>query len=269
MATKYDMLTNEGSLALARAVATGAKLIIRGATLCNVSSGMSSVDEVAALKWSDISGSAIEGAELPCTSYLPCMYDSQGEETGKPIAALDIEFTFLPTQEVSYNVIAVLADLYYMFAPFAKGSDYKVGDTVWYLGNNDTYQYFRCIENIDDADQFPPSDTTHWESVTVYNQLDPSAYGGNLQYKTISEDPILLYVSKTAGIVNLCPEMEIDYKVRLYLEGVKNAAEVSEYIVFDTLGPEFMASTQMVLLAEFADAMKHIRDVAVQRAGRS
>lgn len=270
MATKYDMLTNEGSLALARAVATGAKLIIRGATLCNVSSGMASVDEVAALKWSDISGSAISGAELPCTSYLPCMYDSQGAETGKPIAALDIEFTFMPPDGMPpYNVIAVLADLYYMFAPFAKNGDYKVGDTVWYLGNNDTYTYYRCIEAIDDADAFPPSDTTHWEQVTVCNQLDTSVYNGNLQYYTISEDPILLYVSKTAGEITVGPEIEIDYKVRLYLEGVKNAAEVKEYVVFDTLGPEFMASTQMVLLAEFADAMKHIRDVAVQRAGRS
>ena len=50
MATKYDMLTNEGNLALARAVATGAKLSIRGAVLCNVTSGMSTVAEVASLK---------------------------------------------------------------------------------------------------------------------------------------------------------------------------------------------------------------------------
>lgn len=268
MATKYDMLTNEGSLALARAVSTGAKLVIRGATLCNVSSGMSSVDEVAALKWSDISSFALEDADLPCTSYLPCMYDSQGAVTGKPIAALDIEFTFMPTGDVEYNVIAVLADLYYMFAPFAKNGNYKTGDTVWYLGNNDVYEYYRCIESVDNSD-YPQNDTTHWESVTVYNQLDTSVYNGNLQYKTISDEPILLYVSKTAGVVNIGPEIEIDYKVRLYLEGVKNAADVKEYVVFDTLGPEFMASTQMVLLAEFADAMKHIRDVAVERAGRS
>lgn len=274
MATKYDMLTNEGSLALARAVATGAKLIIRGATLCNVSSGMASVDDVAALKWSDISGSAISGAELPCTSYLPCMYDSQGAKTGEPIAALDIEFTFMPPDGMPpYNVIAVLADLYYMFAPFAKNGNYKTGDTVWYLGNNDVYEYYRCIDSVDSSD-YPQNDTTHWESVTVYNQLDPSAYGGNLQYKTISEDPILLYVSKTAGEITVGPEIEIDYKVRLYLEIPPNSADdgieyVRQHIVFDTLGPEFMASTQMVLLAEFADAMKHIRDVAVERAGRS
>ena len=130
------------------------------------------------------------------------------------------------------------------------------------------YEYYRCIESVDSSD-YPQNDTTHWESVTVYNQLDTSVYNGNLQYKTISDEPILLYVSKTAGVVNIGPEIEIDYKVRLYLEGVKNAADVKEYVVFDTLGPEFMASTQMVLLAEFADAMKHIRDVAVERAGRS
>ena len=44
---------------------------------------------------------------------------------------------------------------------------------------------------------------------------------------------------------------------------------IKEYIVFDTLGPEFMSSTQMNLLAYFAQAMQHIRDVAVERAGRS
>lgn len=276
MAEKYDMLTNQGSLALARAVATGAKLAIRGATLCEVPSGvMDRVDKVAALEWSDISGFASgDLPEMPCTSYLPSLYSKDGSETGtgKPVTALDVEFTVMPIREADYNVIAVLADLYYMFAPFAKNGNYKTGDTVWYLGNNDVYEYYRCIESVDNSD-YPQNDTTHWESVTVYNQLDTSVYNGNLQYKTISDEPILLYVSKTAGLVHISPEIEIDYKVRLYLEGVTNTADderfIRNYIVFDTLGPEFMASTQMVLLAEFADAMKHIRDVAVERAGRS
>lgn len=289
MATKYDMLTNDGSLALARAVATGAKLIIRGATLCKVPDGsLPYVKDVAACVWAydperptslNLDQFAITDSnnailQLQPTSYLPCRYDSTGEETGKPVAALDIEFTLMPPNGMPpYNVIAVLADLYYMFAPFAKNGNYKTGDTVWYLGNNDVYEYYRCIESVDSSD-YPQNDTTHWESVTVYNQLDPSAYGGNLQYKTISKDPILLYVSKTAGEIQVGPEIEIDYKVRLYLEIPPNSADdgeeyVRQYIVFDTLGPEFMASTQMVLLAEFADAMKHIRDVAVERAGRS
>lgn len=272
MATKYDMLTNEGNLALARAVATGAKLSIRGAVLCNVTSGMSTVAEVANLKWSDISSSAIPGAELPCTSYLPSLYEKDGGETGKPVTALDIEFTFMPTEEVTYNVIAVLADLYYMFAPFTLNDPYKVGDTVWYLNNTGDYSYYRCIEDVSSAETMPQNDSTHWESVNVYSELDTQV-SENLHYKTIDSEPTLLYISKVAGEIKVGPEVEIDYKVRLYLEGVTNTADdehyIKEYIVFDTLGPEFMSSTQMNLLAYFAQAMQHIRDVAVERAGRS
>ena len=268
MATKYDMLTNEGNLALSRAVATGAKLSIRGAVLCNVTSGMDSVSQVADLKWEDISSSAISGADLPCTSYLPSLYEKDGGETGKAVTALDIEFTYMPSEEVSYNVIAVLADLYYMFAPFTLYDSYVVGATVWYIDNSGQYFYYKCIEDVERAVVLPPNDSTHWEAVTVYSELDTQV-NGNLHYRSITETPVLLYVSKTSGVNTVGPEMEIDYKVRLYLEGVQNAAEVKEYVVFDTLGPEFMSSTQMDLLAYFAQSMKHIRDVAVQRAGRS
>lgn len=272
MATKYDMLTNEGNLALARAVATGAKLSIRGAVLCNVTSGMDSVSQVADLKWEDISSTAIPGADLPCTSYLPSLYEKDGGETGKPVTALDIEFTYMPSEDVEYNVIAVLADLYYMFAPFTLNDPYKVGATVWFLDNSGEYSYFKCIEDLERAEVPPQNDSTHWESVDVYAELDTTV-NENLHYRTITETPILLYISKTSGVIKVCPEMEIDYKVRLYMEGVTNTADderyVKNYIVFDTLGPEFMSSTQMDLLAYFAQSMKHIRDVAVQRAGRS
>lgn len=272
MATKYDMLTNEGNLALARAVATGAKLSIRGAVLCNVTSGMDSVSQVADLKWEDISSTAIPGADLPCTSYLPSLYEKDGGETGKPVTALDIEFTYMPSEDVEYNVIAVLADLYYMFAPFTLNDPYKVGATVWFLDNSGEYSYFKCIEDLDRAEVPPQNDSTHWESVDVYAELDTTV-NENLHYRAITETPVLLYISKTSGVIKVCPEMEIDYKVRLYLEGVTNTADdehfIKNYIVFDTLGPEFMSSTQMDLLAYFAQSMKHIRDVAVQRAGRS
>ena len=106
----------------------------------------------------------------------------------------------------------------------------------------------------------------------MYAELDTTV-NENLHYRAITETPVLLYISKTSGLIKVGPEMEIDYKVRLYLEGVTNTADdehyIKNYIVFDTLGPEFMSSTQMDLLAYFAQSMKHIRDVAVQRAGRS
>ena len=110
MATKYDMLTNEGNLALARAVATGAKLSNLRAVLCNVTSGMDNVSQVAALTWDDIPSEA-KGDEMPCTSFLPSLYEKDGGETGKPVTALDIEFTYMPSEDVESKVIAVLADL--------------------------------------------------------------------------------------------------------------------------------------------------------------
>lgn len=272
MPTKYDMLTNEGNLALARAVATGSKLAIHGAVLCNVSGGMSTVAEVADLKWSDISDSAIPGAELPCTSYLPSLYEKDGGETGKPMTALDIEFTYMPSETVTYNVIAVLADLYYMFAPYSLHLSYKVGDAVWYLENTGEYTYYRCIEAVEDAGVLPLNDSIHWQPVTVYNELDTQVTG-RLQYKTITEEPLLLYISKVSGEITVGPEIEVDYKVRLYMEGVTNTADdehyVKNYIVFDTLGPEFMSSAQLDLLGYFAQAMNKICTVAVERAGRS
>ena len=143
---------------------------------------------------------------------------------------------------------------------------------MWFLDNSGEYSYFRCIEDLDRAEVPPQNDSTHWEPVDVYDELDTQVYE-NLHYRTTTETPVLLYISKTSGLIKVGPEMEIDYKVRLYMEGVTNTADderyVKNYIVFDTLGPEFMSSTQMDLLAYFAQSMKHIRDVAVQRVERS
>lgn len=266
MATKYDMPTNEGSLALARAVATGAKLVIRGAALCNVSSGMGSVSEVASLRWSDIKDSSLAGDILPCTSYLPSMVDYQGEETGKGIAALDLEFTYMPQEEVTYNVIAVLADMYYALIPFKIGDSYTIGDVVWYVDSTGNSSYYKCIMDITESN-IPVSDPEHWEQVSVISELEPKYTG--LRYATITQDPILLYVSKASGFITIGAQMEIDYKVRLYLEGVRNTSSIKDFIVFDTLGLEIFASTELNLLAMFAEQLKRVRDVAMVKASRS
>lgn len=262
---KFDMPTNEGGLALARSVATGAKLVIRGAALCNVTTGMGSVEEVANLTWSDISSTALEGIVVPCTSYLPSMYDSQGAETGSPVAALDLEFTYMPTDTTTYNVVAVLADMYYALMPFKIGNNYKVGDVVWFVDSTGNSSHYRCIADIENSN-IPGYDTDHWETVTVVNTLE-QRYGG-LEYSTITSEPILLYVSKTIGSVTIGPEMEIDYKVRIYLDGVKNSASVKDYIVFDTLGLEFNSTLQLDMLAQFATQLQRIRDVAITKAAR-
>lgn len=276
---RIDMPTNEGTLALARSVATGAKLVIRGVMLCKTEGAVSTVEDAARATWGesedgiDLSGyvaqseSGMDVPIIPCTSYLPSMVDMQGEDTGKPIAALDIEFTWLPSEKAEYDTLAVLADMYYEFAPFYNGGDYKVGATVWYLRNTGEYDYYRCIKDVENSGN-PVNDSEHWESVTPGEMSDAIVTPKNIQYRAIGDRPVLLYVSIASNVIAVSPELEIDYKVRLYLDGITEADEVSKHIVFDTLGPEFMGSAQLALLAQFATQLRYIRDVAVQKAAK-
>ena len=270
---RIDMPTNEGTLALARSVATGAKLVIRGVMLCKTEGAVGTVEDVARATWGesesgiDLSAYKIGDLVIPCTSYLPSMVDMSGEDTGKPIGALDIEFTWLPSEQTEYDTIAVLADMYYEFVPFYNGGDYVVGDAVWYLRNTGEYDYYRCIKNVENSGN-PANDSEHWESVTPEEPNEDLGLPRNIQYRAIGDRPVLLYVSVASNVITVTPELEVDYKVRLYLDGISEATEISKHIVFDTLGPEFMGSAQLALLAQFATQLRYVRDVAVQKAAR-
>lgn len=272
MAVQIDMPTNEGTLALARAISTGAKLVIRGARVCKTEGAFGTVADVAGATWGtppegsdakDLSVYVVEGAPLiQCTSYLPSVVDTQGLDNGRAIAALDIEFTWMPDGRYEYDTIAVLADLYYEFASFQKGANYNVGATVYVTFNDNSICYYRCKEAVVNS-ELPQNDSTHWEIVLPNADLETSVTAaGEPIYKTISARPVLLYVTITSNVIVVSPEMEIDYKVRVYLEGVDNTDRVKQIVLFDTLGPEFMASAQLDLLAQFATQLRYIRDVA-------
>lgn len=276
---RIDMPTNEGTLALARSVATGAKLVIRGVMLCKNEGTIRTAEECARATWGesdtgiDLSGLVARdenGEFVPCihcTSYLPSLVEMDGADTGKPIGALDLEFTWLPSAKTEYDTIAVLADMYYEFVPFYNGGDYVVGDAVWYLRNTGEYDYYRCIKNVENSGN-PANDSEHWESVTPEEPNEDLGLPRNIQYRAIGDRPVLLYVSVASNVITVTPELEVDYKVRLYLDGISEATEISKHIVFDTLGPEFMGSAQLALLAQFATQLRYVRDVAVQKAAR-
>ena len=282
---KIDMPTNEGTLALARAVATGIKLVIRGAVPCFVNGAISSASEVARTTWGepdpekeqiDLSEYAITqeiptGGELPVliesTSYLPSSVDPQGTYTGVPISALDIEFTWMPSEKTVYDTIAVLADVYYEFVPFTKGSNYPTGATVSVALANGTYEYYMCTESVTDS-EMPASDSEHWSQVTPNEPTDKIIVPkGGVSYRSIGDRPVLLYVSITKNSITVSNEIEVDYKVRLYID-VPEATTISNHIVFDTLGPEFMSSAQLELLANYASQFASLREVACARANR-
>ncbi len=262
---KIDMPTNVGNLAIARAVSSGIKLKIRSAALLSgLPDGSGDmVADIAGLTWPDVSSYAVEGGEMLATSYLPSLYSKEGDgDSNSPVTALDMEFTYIPMGEISYSAIAVLADMYYPFNAFVPGYDYKVGATVWYMFDS-TVRYYMCIRDV--VSSTTPMDTTYWMPVSVGTPLYDDI--GTISYWTISTDePILLYVSKLAGSVTVTQGMEIDYKVRLYLDC--GTTEIKDYVVFDTLGPEYMGSAQLDALAYYAQALSAIRQVAAERAAR-
>lgn len=291
MNERIDMPTNEGTLALARCVATGAKLAIRGAVPCNGAKALLDDDvyKVALATWGesesgtgtiDISDTAVEGytdTGIPCTSYLPVLVGENATDTTKPMAALDIEFTWMPSSNdsgLTYDAIAVLADMYYEFSSFYMGRPYSVGDTVWSMADSSVVSYYRCVKAIDSSTTFPANDCDgndrHWEDVTalVSDPTDKIVTPKGVQYRAIGDRPVLLYVSIVSSPITVSSDIEIDYKVRLYLDNVTEQDISTRYIVFDTLGPEFMGSAQLDLLASFAQQLRYIRDVAMEKVNR-
>lgn len=278
MSIQIDMPTNEGTLAIARAVSTGAKLIIRGAQACKTEGAFSSVAEVANATWgvapegsglkdmsiyiaTDVEG-GIRAPLIPCTCYLPSLVQMDDSVDGAPMAALDIEFTWMPDGNYVYDTIAVLADLYYEFVSFQKGRSYNVGATVYVTFNDNSIGYYRCIESVVDS-ELPQNDSIHWEIVLPNKELESSVTSaGEPIYKSITNRHTLLYVTIASNLIQVSPEMEIDYKVRLYIDGVDNTNRVRQLVLFDTLGPEFMGAAGLDLLANFATQLRYIRDVA-------
>lgn len=278
--TKFDMPTNEGSVALARSVATGSKLRIRGAVLCRTGNLWTDVGSVAATTWNTIASKVVSDI-IPCTCYLPEMVDYQGNVDGPAVCALEMEFTYMPLEAISYDTVAVLADMYYAFTPFLSGSSYSVGATVWCMVDS-AYVFYRCITAIADTDVAPANDTEHWEEVHVEDQLaysDPSVGGVpyvatsdsgipvGTKFYSLSTEPIVLYISKASNLISVSDHIEVDYKVRVYVDGVRDTSSSKFPIAFDTLGPEFMGSAQLNLLAAFAQQLRMVRDVAVTKAG--
>lgn len=276
--TKFDMPTNEGSLALARSVALGSKLRVRGAVLCRTDQLWSNVSDVAATTWNTIASLVVSDI-IPCTCYLPEMVDYQGTVDGPAVCALDMEFSFMPTETISYDAVAVLADMYYAFTPFMVGNPYVVGATVWCLVDG-AYVFYRCILAVEESAVSPANDSEHWEEVHVEDQLaysDP-ALGGvpyvvtsdsgipvGTKFYALSTEPIVLYISKASSLISVGDHIEVDYKVRMYLDGVRDTAYSKSPVVFDTLGPEFMGSAQLNLLAAFAEQLRAVRDVALAK----
>lgn len=247
-----DILTNEGVRALSHAMTSHVRLYIEDAVLVSTET-VYDAESAAQLTYSDLPAS---GMVMTTTSCLPSNVEVPGDSGTENVSALDLEFSYLPQQSVSYNLIGVRARFYYEISEFATTS-YSVGQVVSY--NNGYYKCKQAYTAVAGGPA-PTDDAEHWESVTV----DPdSDFPWGNDWKALYNSYILLYVSQLGNPVTLSASLEVDYKLRIYLTNVATAAEMQERIVFDTLGPEYMSSAQLASLAAVAEAFGEMR-AAVQ-----
>lgn len=240
-----DILTNDGVRALSAAITSHIRLYVEDAVLVNTDT-IYDASSAAQLTYSDLPASTMV---MTTTSCLPSQVDLPGDNT-TAVSALDLEFSYLPQQSVSYNLIGVRARFYYEISEYA-AVHYSVGDVVSY--NN---SYYKCIEAYTATMGSVPSNDPHWESVTV----DPdSRFPWGDTWKALSDSYILLYVSQLGNPVTLSASLEVDYKLRIYLTNVATAEQMQERIVFDTLGPEYMGAAQLQSLAAVASAFGNMR----------
>lgn len=242
-----DILTNDGVRALSAAITSHIRLYVEDAVLVNTDT-IYDASSAAQLTYSDLPASTMV---MTTTSCLPSQVDLPSDNT-TAVSALDLEFSYLPQQAVSYNLIGVRARFYYEISEYA-AVHYSVGDVVSY--NN---SYYKCIEayTATMGGAAPSNDPTHWASVTV----DPdSRFPWGDTWKALSDSYILLYVSQLGNPVTLSASLEVDYKLRIYLTNVATAEQMQERIVFDTLGPEYMGAAQLQSLAAVASAFGNMR----------
>lgn len=253
-----DIITNEGVRALNHTITSTVKLYIEDAML-SMYNGELTESQAADLTLDPDS----ENPQFPASNYLmvstcclPTLVSTPSDSdpnTTENVSALDLEFSYLPQASVSYNIIGVRARYYYEISQYDI-IHYDVGMVVSSNGG-----YYQCIEAYTPtAESKPPiSDPVHWASVSVD---ETSKFpGGNGQWKALSNSYILLYVSKLDNPVALSAALEVSYKLRLFLTNVSTAAELQERVFFDTLGPEFSASAQLVTLKTIAEAFQQMR----------
>lgn len=242
-----DILTNDGVRALSAAITSHIRLYVEDAVLVNTDT-IYGASSAAQLTYSDLPAST---TVMTTTSCLPSQVDLPGDST-TAVSALDLEFSYLPQQSVSYNLIGVRARFYYEISEYA-AVHYSVGDVVSY---NNGYYKCKLAYTATMSGDAPSNDPTHWDSVTV----DPdSKFPWGDTWKALSDSYILLYVSQLGNPVTLSASLEVDYKLRIYLTNVATAEQMQERIVFDTLGPEYMGAAQLQSLAAVASAFGNMR----------
>lgn len=267
------ILTNDGSMQIARALSGGELFLVYGAAMINGQID----DRYKAATFPFTIGRDASGKEIsvtfdnqiypietiaPCTGILPVKVAE--DETSA--VAVDFDFNTQLIDDIGnslnleYQTVLMLGRRYRKYSYVEYGTTYHYGDHVW-LGNNvnlDTA--YVCV-----ADSYtyavgaqPPNvDTAHWMAVPVDNLLrhpaDPEYYS-DPEY-----DSLVMHVTSYDDTMVMGNGIEWEYKVRVFLDNLTQ--DRLDTIAKFAQGTEANGSLILSFMAEISENFRALRDM--------
>lgn len=264
------ILTNDGSLQIARALSGGELFLVYGAALVGGQVETpyiaASVPATVLYDESGKESSIIFGtttAEIkrvvPCSGILPVKI-SDGEVSS---VAVDFDFN---TQlidgdglsvEIKYQTVCMLGRRYRQYRSATYGT-YHYGDHVW-IGSDRSTAYMCVAEEYEylAGSPTPDEDSEHWIPVSTENLLrhpgDPM-YFSDPQY-----DTIVMHITSYDDEMTMGNGIEFEYKVRIFLDNLaqKNLSKIEKF----AQGVEANGSLILSFMAAICEDLRKMRDM--------
>lgn len=274
------ILTNDGSLQIARALSGGELFLVYGAALLDGQPLGTNPYDIAATshevtvdegETTGIDGNSIVRM-IPCTGILPV----EVKEGDTSAWAVDFDFnTQLPTPDdgdssnsgsklstaITYQTVCMLGRRYRQYKSAEWNKTYYYGDHVWY--GTDRSTAYVCITDSDEGYVYtegslaPNEDGEHWAPVSMQDVLQHP--GDKSYYSDPAYDSIVMHVTSYDEAMTMGNGIEWEYKVRVFLDNlVQN--DISKIEKF-AQGTEANGSLTLSFMAEIALNFRALRDM--------
>lgn len=263
------ILTNEGSLGIARMLSGGDLFLVYGAAL--VEEQLTDPYEVATSPTTVVRDG--QGKEygitfansmkhvvrvVPCSGILPVQV-SKGDATAM---AVDFDFNTqlidndgLPV-EIKYYTVCMLARRYHQYKAL-EYTTYHYGDHIWFGQNKDIYVCAAAEYTYSQGSPAPDQDTVHWVRVdprTILEHPADRSYFSNPVY-----DTFVMHVTSYDDEMTMGNGIEFEYKVRVFLDNL-NQSNLSKIERF-AQGTEANGSLALTFMAALCEDLRKMRDM--------
>lgn len=264
------ILTNDGSLQIARALSGGELFLVYGAALLadartspyltatqHITVAFDESGKESGIKFGNESELAIQRM-IPCTGILPVKV-SEGDASA---IAVDFDFNTqladggLPV-EIQYQTACMLGRRYRKYRSAEYGT-YHYGDHVWFGSNRDT-AYACIVDEYEYAEGSlaPDEDPDHWMPTSTANLLrhpgDPTFYSDPMY------DAMVMHVTSYDSEMTMGNGIEFEYKVRVFLDNLnqENIAKIEKF----AQGTEANGSLILSFMAVICEDFRKMRDM--------